>query len=89
VRVYHAKQHWQDAHVLIYANNRFRPAATEGGLISEVVSETVSIGATSVITYLPGQVAMGPSGPADHFPTADRREGRRRCRRPRRATDAV
>ncbi len=31
VTVYHAKQHWQDAHVLIYANNRFRPAATEGG----------------------------------------------------------
>ncbi len=60
VTVYHAKKHWQDAHVLIYANNRFRPAATEGGIISDVVSETVSIGATSVITYLPGQVAMGP-----------------------------
>lgn len=62
VTVFHAKQHWQDAHVLIYANNRFRPAATEGGIVTDTLTETISapITATSVITYLPGQVAMGP-----------------------------
>jgi hypothetical protein len=62
VTVYHAKQHWQDAHVLIYANNRFRPAAMQGGIITDTLAETVAvpITSTSVITYLPGQVAMGP-----------------------------
>lgn len=78
VRVYHDARRntlpngtnaWNDAHVRIYATNRLRPNADQGGLVSQALSETVTLtptdaiappaAITHVITYLPGQVRMG------------------------------
>lgn len=83
VRVYHdarrnelpdGKNAWNNAHIRVYASNRLRPNADQGGLISQPFSETVTVTpypfnalfalfssqpVTKVITYLPGQVRMG------------------------------
>ena len=69
VRVYHDARRnilpdgtnaWNNAHVRIYASNRLRPNADQGGIISEVFTETVQIGNEArPIGYLPGQVRMG------------------------------
>ncbi len=59
VRIYHAKEHWNDADIRLYATNTFRPNATIGGWIPEVVTETVTLTNTEVITYTPGQVRIG------------------------------
>ncbi|MBN1810662.1 MAG: VCBS repeat-containing protein [Anaerolineae bacterium] len=55
VRVYHDREHWLDAHVRIYSSNRLRPNAAQGGIVSAVVTDSV----TSAILYAPGQVHMG------------------------------
>lgn len=66
VRVYHdaprnvlpdGANAWNDAHIRIYASNRLRPNADQGGIISEPYTETVQI--TKTISYLPGQVRIG------------------------------
>lgn len=69
VRVYHDARRntlpdgtsaWNNAHIRIYASNRLRPNADQGGVISEPFTETVQIdNATRSIGYLPGQVRMG------------------------------
>ncbi|MGD1994086.1 MAG: VCBS repeat-containing protein, partial [Anaerolineae bacterium] len=53
--IYHDRQHWLDAHVRIYATNRMRPNAAQGGIVSTVITDPV----TSTLTYAPGQVHMG------------------------------
>lgn len=74
VRVYHDARRntlpdgssaWNNAHIRIYASNRLRPNADQGGIISQAFSETITLTRTvpvttsRVITYLPGQVRMG------------------------------
>ncbi len=74
VRIYHDARRsslpdganaWNNAHIRIYASNRLRPNADQGGIVSQVFSETVQSvqgsGSTAprVISYLPGQVRMG------------------------------
>ena len=50
---------WNNAHVRIYASNRLRPNADQGGIISEAFTETVKLnGQAKPIGYLPGQVRM-------------------------------
>jgi hypothetical protein len=58
VTIYHDRQHWDEADVRIYATNRLRPNANQGGFTLEAITETItSTGA--VIAYSPGQVRMG------------------------------
>lgn len=60
VTVYHARERWDTAHVRIFATNRLRPNANQGGYITSPVSETVSLpGGQRMIEYEPGQVRMG------------------------------
>ena len=69
VRVYHDARRntlldgtnaWNNAHVRIYASNRLRPNADQGGIVSEVFTETGRTGnPPRPISYLPGQVRMG------------------------------
>lgn len=54
INVYHAQQAWLDADVRIYATNRMRPNAAQGGLVSAVITDPV----TSTVTYEPGQVRI-------------------------------
>jgi len=55
VNIYHDREKWLDAHVRIYATNRLRPNAAQGGIASAVITDPV----TSTLTYEPGQVRMG------------------------------
>jgi hypothetical protein len=55
VRVYHQRERWNDAHVRVYATNRLRPNAMQGGVVSEMISDTDVVS----VTYGPGQVNMG------------------------------
>ena len=73
VIVYHDREHWNDAHIRIYASNRMRPNAVQGGITSQVITDPL----TSTIAYAPGQVRMGavwnrygdPSGnPGEDWP---------------------
>lgn len=58
---------WTEADVRIYASNRLRPNADQGGVISQIFSETVTISLphtssithTQIATYTPGQARMG------------------------------
>ncbi len=75
VRVYHdarrnqlldGKNAWNDADVRIYASNRLRPNADQGGVVSHVVTDpiTETLGAanqpvTRTLEFFPGQVRMG------------------------------
>ncbi len=63
IRIYQNRDHWNEAHLRIYATNRLRPNADLGGVVSDVVSETItnSLGITNTISYVPGQVRMGAS----------------------------
>ncbi len=55
VTIHHARQHWLDAHVRIYATNRLRPWAAQGGVVSAPAADPDQTN----ITYWPGQVRMG------------------------------
>ena len=69
VRVYHDARRnslpdgtnaWNNAHIRIYASNRLRPNADQGGIISEACHGDGQINnTTKEITYLPGQVRIG------------------------------
>jgi hypothetical protein len=63
VRVYHDKERWNDAHIRVYATNRMRPNANQGGIATQVITDPVSLQATDpvspALTYAPGQVRMG------------------------------
>lgn len=61
VTVYHARQHWDDADLRIYATNRLRPHATIGGVNDELtVAWLPPVDASGPITtvYVPGQIHM-------------------------------
>jgi len=55
VTVFHDREQWLDAHVRIYATNRMRPNANQGGIVSQVITDPL----VSNVTYAPGQVHMG------------------------------
>ncbi len=57
-RVHQARELWQDAHIRIYATNRLRPSAVQGGVISTPYTDTVP---GKTIVYYPGQLYMGAS----------------------------
>ena len=55
VTIYQNREHWLDAHIRIYATNRLRPWAGQGGIVSSPVADPDR----SSISYWPGQVRMG------------------------------
>ncbi len=55
VRVYQGRQMWNKAHIRVYASNRLRPNAAQGGIVAAVLTDPV----TSTLTYVPGQVHIG------------------------------
>ena len=55
VTLYHDRVHWDDADVRIYATNRMRPNAAQGGIVDGVITDPEHI----TITYAPGMVHMG------------------------------
>jgi hypothetical protein len=55
VTIYHDRAHWDEADVRVYATNRLRPNAAQGGISSEVISDTDVL----TLTYGPGQVHIG------------------------------
>ena len=57
VNVYFDRDHWDEADVQIYATNRLRPNATQGGIVGDSLVDPIT--ATGVITYEPGQISMG------------------------------
>jgi hypothetical protein len=63
VNVYHDRAHWDSAHVRVFATNRLRPNANQGGIVAEPISETVALAGapatTHTIEYEPGQVRIG------------------------------
>jgi hypothetical protein len=51
---------WNRANLRIYATNRLRPNANQGGIVTRAISETVTVnGTTKTIFYEPGQIRMG------------------------------
>lgn len=50
-------QPWLDSDIRIFASNRIRPSASQGGIVTQPYAETLDSG--RVITYAPGQVHMG------------------------------
>jgi subtilisin-like proprotein convertase family protein len=57
VNVYFDRDHWWDADVQIYATNRLRPNAAQGGIVTDWLVDPITT--TRVITYEAGQVSMG------------------------------
>jgi hypothetical protein len=55
VRVYQDRERWDQAQVRIYASNRLRPNAAQGGIVTAPVADP----ANAKIVYEPGQVRMG------------------------------
>jgi subtilisin-like proprotein convertase family protein len=55
VTIYHDREQWNEADVRIYATNRLRPSAAQGGISSDVISDTDVL----TLTYTPGQVHIG------------------------------
>ncbi|MBC8447193.1 MAG: VCBS repeat-containing protein [Chloroflexi bacterium] len=54
VYLFHDAENWQTAHLRIYANNRLRPNATLGGVISDTITDTL----VPAILYEAGQIRM-------------------------------
>jgi hypothetical protein len=60
ITVYQNRDRWNEADVRIYASNRLRPNADQGGIVTEQLAETVLIdGVDTLVTYNPGQIRMG------------------------------
>jgi hypothetical protein len=55
ITLYHDKQHWDAAHIRIYATNRLRPNANQGGIVGASLPDPNQ----PTITYEPGQVRIG------------------------------
>jgi hypothetical protein len=55
LRIFHDREGWNDAHIRVYATNRLRPNADQGGITADLVSDP---GVPATI-YAPGQVRMG------------------------------
>ena len=58
INVYHDQEQWLAADVQIYASNKLRPNAVQGGMVSEVITDVTDV---STVTYGPGQIRMGSS----------------------------
>ncbi len=54
ITIYHDRENWNYAHIRIYATNRLRPNANQGGIITEAVGDP-----TRPFVYEPGQVRIG------------------------------
>ena len=57
IKVYQNREHWNDAHIRVYATNRMRPSATKGGIVDEGTERPDP--ADDKIVYRAGQVRMG------------------------------
>jgi hypothetical protein len=55
VTIFHDAANWDDAHVRIYATNRLRPNANQGGVVTQALTDPL----VTATTYTPGQVHMG------------------------------
>jgi len=55
VTIYQDRGRWNEAHLRIYATNTMRPSAVQGGVVSQVITDSV----VANIVYEPGQVRMG------------------------------
>ena len=56
INLYQAGEQWNDANVRVFASNRLRPNASQGGIVSTTLSEIIN--ASQVITYEPGQIRL-------------------------------
>ena len=63
ITVYHNRQSWNTADVRVYASNRIRPNAYQGGIVTSAITDPVSLQATDPITpaivYTPGRINIG------------------------------
>jgi hypothetical protein len=60
ITIYHQRENWETADIQIFANNRYNPNADQGGLVSQIITETLIIGGVSrEITYDTGQLRQG------------------------------
>jgi hypothetical protein len=59
ITIYQAKEHWHQAHIVIYADNTHRPNADLGGIVRQPISDTLATGETIANAFLPGQIRMG------------------------------
>lgn len=59
ITVFHERAGWNDSHVRIFASNRVRPNADQGGIVSTPFTETITLTDTKTITYTPGQIRIG------------------------------
>ncbi|MBP8106495.1 MAG: VCBS repeat-containing protein [Caldilineaceae bacterium] len=50
---------WLDSHIRIYATNRLRPSAAQGGIVTQVITDSVQKNADAPVVYGPGQVQIG------------------------------
>lgn len=55
ITLYHNRQNWDDADVVIYATNSLRPNANQGGIVTEDTTDPDN----TDVTYYAGQVRMG------------------------------
>ena len=59
VRIFHAKERWQTADIVILANNQHRPNANLGGIVTQPMSDTLRSGDVIPDAFTPGQIRMG------------------------------
>ncbi|MCX6048049.1 MAG: VCBS repeat-containing protein, partial [Chloroflexi bacterium] len=62
VTIYQNREHWEAADVQLYATNRLRPNAAQGGIVTTEISETVgppAVPRAQTINYAPGLIRMG------------------------------
>ncbi|MBN2389765.1 MAG: hypothetical protein JXR84_03515 [Anaerolineae bacterium] len=60
VTVHQNADYWASSHIAVQATNHLRPFAHIGGLLTDIVTETVTIdGQEHTLTYGPGQIRMG------------------------------
>jgi hypothetical protein len=55
LRIFQDRERWNDAHIRIYATNRLRPNANQGGIVAEPLADPDQ----QAIVYEPGQVRIG------------------------------
>lgn len=62
VTIGQARAGWESADIQIYASNRLRPNASQGGITTSALTETLTVsGRTSTLVYERGQIRMGPA----------------------------
>jgi hypothetical protein len=59
--IYHDKEQWEKAAIQIFATNRLRPSASQGGITRRTITETLTLdgGRSSTVVYEPGEVRIG------------------------------